>query len=67
MSSRAFKQAEMKQQQDELQAYDDLAPEDRIVECPDCQGMGALSTMNEKGVSITKKCERCNGYGEVVL
>lgn len=67
MSSHAFKRAEMKQQQNELRSYDDLPPKDRIVMCPDCDGTGAISTMGENGVSITKKCERCNGYGEVVL
>lgn len=67
MSSRGFKRAEERQQQAELREMDNLAPEDRIVECPDCEGMGAISTMDDKGCSITKKCERCNGLGEVVL
>lgn len=57
----------MKQQQDKLRFYDDLPPEDRVVTCPDRDGTGAISTMGTNGVSITKKCERCNGYGEVVL
>ena len=45
----------------------DVECEPESTECPDCEGMGLISSPDEHGASVTRECARCKGIGQVYL
>jgi len=36
------------------------------VECPDCEGLGVMTGLDERGVAMLWLCDGCDGYGFIV-